>query len=223
MTSGSAFLVLCGVLGTCALSAGDLSTYRGFQLGMDLSAAAKQAGMEASEAKLVHQRPSLIQKLEWRPNEFRNSPDAEPIKEGLLSFYKSELYRIVVTYDRDRVEGLTTDDMIAAVSSTYGLATRPKAEIAYHSNYGEVAQVIARWEDSQYSFNLVRSGYGDSFALVMYSKRLDALATAAITQAVRLDATEAPERAIEASRKQEQDHRLALEKARLANAPNFKP
>ena len=69
----------------------------------------------------------------------------------------------------------------------------------------------------------MRSGYGDSFALVMYSKRLDALAAAAITEAVRLDATEAPERAIEASRKQEQEDRLALEKARSVNAPNFQP
>ena len=218
-----AFVVLCGVLGASALGAEELSTYRGFQLGMDLSAAAKQAGIETSEAKLVHQRPALIQKLDWQPSALRNSGDGDAIKEGLLSFYNGALYRIVVTYDRDRVEGLTTDDMIAAISSTYGVATRPKAEIAYHSNYAEMAQVIARWQDSQYSFNLVRSGYGDSFALVMYSKRLDALAAAAITEAARLDATEAPERAIEASRKQEQDQRLSLEKARQVNAPNFKP
>ncbi len=221
--TASAFVVLCGVLGTSALGAEELSTYRGFQLGMDLSAAAKQAGIEASEAKLVHQRPALIQKLDWQPSALGNSGDRDAIKEGLLSFYNGALYRIVVTYDRDRVEGLTTDDMIAAISSTYGVATRPKADIAYHSNYAEMAQVIARWQDSQYSFNLVRSGYGDSFALVMYSKRLDALAAAAITEAARLDATEAPERAIEASRKQEQDQRLSLEKARQVNAPNFKP
>ena len=218
-----AFVVLCGVLGASALGAEELSTYRGFQLGMDLSAAAKQAGIETSEVKLVHQRPALIQKLDWQPSALRNSGDGDAIKEGLLSFYNGALYRIVVTYDRDRVEGLTTDDMIAAISSTYGVATRPKADIAYHSNYAEMAQVIARWQDSQYSFNLVRSGYGDSFALVMYSKRLDALAAAAITEAARLDATEAPERAIESSRKQEQDQRLSLEKARQVNVPNFKP
>lgn len=218
-----AFVVLCGVVGTSALGAEELSTYRGFQLGMDLSAAAKQAGIEASEAELVHQRPALIQKLEWQPSALHKSGDGDTIKEGLLSFYNGTLYRIAVTYDRDRVEGLTTDDMIAAISSTYGIATRPKADIAYHSNYAEMAQVIARWQDSQYSFNLVRSGYGDSFALVMYSKRLDALAAAAITEAARLDTAEAPERAVEASRRQEQDHRLSLEKARQVNAPIFKP
>jgi hypothetical protein len=218
-----AFVVLCGVLGTFALSAGELSTYRGFQFGMDLPAAAKQAGIDPSKTKVVHQRPALIQELAWQAGTLANARDADPLKEGLLCFYKSELYRIVVTYDRDRVEGLTSDDMIAAISATYGIATRPEAEITYHSYYGEVAQVIARWQDSQYSFNLVRSGYGDSFALVMYSKRLDALATAAMMEAVRLDAKEAPERAIEASRRQEQDDRLALEKARSVNAPNFHP
>jgi len=213
----------CGVLATSLLGAGDLSTYRGFQFGMDLSLAAKQAGMKPSEARLVHERPAMIQELEWQPDRFRQSSDADPIKDRLLCFYKSELFRIVVTYDRDRVEGMTPNDMIGAISTTYGIATRPKAEIAYHSNYAEVAPVIARWEDSQYSYNLVRSGDGSSFGMVMYSKRLQALAAAAILEAVRLDATEAPQREIEAKRKQQGDDRLALEKARSVNAPNFRP
>ena len=50
---------------------------------------------------------------------------------------------------------MTADDMIAAISATYGIATRPNAEIAYHSNYAEVAPVIARWQDSAV---LVQSG-----------------------------------------------------------------
>jgi hypothetical protein len=216
-------LVFCGVIGTSVLSAAELSTYRGFQFSMDLSAASQHAGVKASDAKRVHQRPVLIEELEWHPGGFRSSANADPIKEGLLSFYKGELYRIVVTYDRDRVTGMTLDDIIAAISGTYGIATRPTAEIAYHSNYAEVAPVIARWQDSEYSYNLVRSGRGDSFGLVMYSKRLDALAAAAISEAVRLDAVEAPERAIEASQKQEREDRLALEKARSVNAPNFQP
>jgi hypothetical protein len=214
---------VCGLLGASLLGAVELSTYRGFQFGMDLPTAAKQAGLQAAEARLVHQRPAVIQELDWRPGGFRISRDADPIKDGVFSFYKNQLFRIVVTYDRDRVEGLTPADMIAAISTTYGLAIRPKAEIAYHSNYAEVATVLARWEDTQYSYNLVRSGYGDSFALVMYSKQLDALAAAAITEAVRLDVAEAPERAVEAARKQQQDDQRALDKARLANAPNFRP
>ena len=211
------------ILGASLLNAGELSSYRGFQFGMDLTAAAKHVGVNASEARVVHSRPAVIQELDWQPGLFPSSHDADPMKDGLLCFYNSELFRIIITYDRNRVAGMTVDDIISAISATYGSATRPKAEIAYHSNYGEVAPVLARWEDSQYSYNLVRSGYGDSYAMVMYSKRLDGLATAAITDAIRLDAAEAPERAIEAKRKQRDEDRLALEKARAANAPNFRP
>lgn len=217
-------LAVSGALLSMPLAgARELSTYRGFHFGMDLATAAKQAGMKASEARVVHQRPAMIQELEWQPGAFGPSRETDPIRDGLLCFYKNELFRIVVTYHRDRVEGMTEDDMIAAISTTYGSATRPKVEIAYHSSYAEVAQVLARWEDSQYSYNLVRSGYGDSFGLVMYSKQLNALAAGAVAEAVRLDAAEAPERAIEATRKQQQDERSALDKARLVNAPNFRP
>lgn len=212
-----------GVLGVSLLCAGELSTYRGFRFGMDVAEAAKHAQMKASEARMVHQRPVLIQELDWDPKAHGMSRAEDPLKTGLLTFYKNELFRIDVIYDRDKVEGMTPADMIAAISATYGLATRPKEDIAFHSNYAEMAPVLARWEDPQYSYNLVRSGYGDSFAMVMYSKRLAALAAAAITEAVRLDATEAPEREIQAKKKQQEDERVTLEKARSVNAPNFRP
>jgi hypothetical protein len=215
--------ISCALLCTSTLAGAELSTYRQLQFGMDVSAAAKQTGMKASEATVVHRRPALIQELGWQPNSFSTSGKSDSIKYGRLGFYNNELYRIVVTYDRDRVEGMTADDMIAAISTTYGKATTPKVEIAYESNYAEVAQVLARWENSEYSYNLVRSGYGDSFALVMYSKRLDALAATAIAESIRLDAKEAPQRAMDAARKQKQDETSALDKARQANAPVFRP
>src|SRR5579864_5012787 len=201
--------LLCGVLGTSMLCAADFSNYRGFQFGMNVSAAAKQAGMNPSAAFVVHQRPAVIQQLDWRPRWpiQANEAQADPVEDGLLSFYNGELYRIVVTYDRYKVEGMTPEDTIEAISLTYGAATRPKAEIEYHSNYGEVAQVIARWEDQEYSFNLVQTGNRSSFAGVLYSKRVDALAQAAIVEAVRLDTKEAPQREIEKQQKREGDER----------------
>src|SRR5882672_4749284 len=47
------------------LSAGDLSSYRDFQLGMNLQEAGKQAKMKTSEAKMIHQRPAVIQDLDY--------------------------------------------------------------------------------------------------------------------------------------------------------------
>jgi hypothetical protein len=216
--------LLCGVLGTSMLSGGDFSNYREFRFGMNLPAAAKQAGTKPAEARLVHQRPAVIQELDWQPRGFPGSSvQSDPVKQGLLCFHNDELFRIIITYDRYKVEGMTAEDMIEAISATYGVPTRPTAEIAYHSNYGEVATVLARWEDSEYSYNLVQTGDRSSFAMVLYSKRLDALAQAAIVEASRLDAQEAPQRELEKQQKRAEEERLALENARSVNKPNFRP
>jgi hypothetical protein len=216
--------ILCGVLGTSILYAGDFSSYRGLQFGMNVPAAAEQVGTKPAEVRLVHRRPALIQEMEWLPRNSSGSPfQADPVKQGLLCFYNGELFRIVVTYDRYKVEGMTASDMIQAISATYGIATRPATQIPYHSIYGEVAQVIARWEDTEYSYNLVESGDRSSFALILYSKRLQTLAEAAIVEAVRLDAQEAPQREIEKQKKRDEEERLVQEKARSVNKPNFRP
>jgi hypothetical protein len=173
----------------------------------------------------VHQRPALIQELEWQPRygALVEPLKGDPVKEGMLSFLDGNLYRIVVTYDRYKIEGLTADDMIAAISATYGVASKPAGDIAYHTYYGDTAPVLARWEDAGYSYNLVRTGDHTSFALVLYSKKLDVLAEAATAEAVRLDAQEAPQREIDKQKKQEADDQQILDKARLANKPNFRP
>ena len=191
---------------------------------MSLAAAAKQAGTKPSEARVVQQQPALIQEMDW---ELRSSlvanPKPDPVKDGLLSFVNGELFRIIVTYDRYKVEGMTVDDMVQAISASYGSASKPTAEIAYHSNYAEVAPVLARWEDSEYSCDLVRTGDGASFALVLYSKRLTALAQAAMAEAARLDAQEAPQREIDEQKKRDEAETLVLDKARAVNKPNFRP
>ena len=48
-----------------AVGAMDLSRYRNFQFGEALPALAKQAGLELSDVKLIHERPAVIQELEW--------------------------------------------------------------------------------------------------------------------------------------------------------------
>jgi hypothetical protein len=219
------FGILSGVLGSSILSAADFSSYRGFQFGMSLSAASKQAGMNASEATILHQHPALIQQLDWRPRWpiQANQAQADPVEDGVLSFYDGELFRIVVTYDRYRMEGMTTDDVIDAISRTYGTSSKPAVEVEFHSTYGEAAQVIARWEDPEYSYNLVQTGNRSSFAMILYAKRADAAAQAAIVEAIRLETQQAPQREIEKQKKRDDDDRLALEKARSANKPNFRP
>lgn len=217
--------VLCGVLGASILHGADFSSYRGLQFGMDLATAAKQAGTTVAEVRVVHQRPAIVQELDWRPHPLAvgETVNGDPVKDGVLSFFNGDLYRIVVNYDRYRIEGMTAEDMIQGISATYGTPTKPNVEIPYYSNYGEVASVIARWEDPEYSVNLVRTGDRSSFSLVLYSKRLEGMAEAAIVQAVRIEAQEAPQREIDRQKKRDDDDRLLLEKARSTNKPNFQP
>ncbi len=204
----------------------DLSRYREFQLGMNLLAVAKQADMKPSEARLIHQRPAVIQELNWQSQLSLTSSQADPVRTILFSFYNGELFRMVVNYDPYRTKGLTDEDMVEAISAKYGTATRPAGKIILFSSfqvYNDSEKVIARWEDSQYSFNLFRSSYQPTFGMLVLSKRLDALAQAAIVEAIRLDEQEAPQREIARQKKQDQEDRAAQEKARLVNKVAFRP
>jgi hypothetical protein len=70
------------------------------------------------------------------------------VSQILFSFYNGELYRMVVTYDRDATEGLTDDDMVQAISARYGTATRLYPDINLPTNDVNASTeiVIARWE-----------------------------------------------------------------------------
>lgn len=206
----------------------DLSRYREFRFGMDLPAIARDTGMRLSDAKMIHERPAVIQEMQWRPQLFLGGPSlrTDPVQEVLFSFYNGELFRIVVNYDRYRTEGLTNEEMIEAISARYGTATRPTAKTIRFSSsqvYNESGEVIALWEDSQYSFNLFRSSYRPTFGLVGFSKQLDVLARAAIAEAIRLDELEAPQREIDRQNIQDEKDRAEEAKARLTNKSNFRP
>lgn len=208
--------------GRCA--AQDLSSYRGFRFGASLEAIASQTGMTAAEVKTIHRRPALIQELEWRiwPSLDASSAQPESVKEIVFSFYNNELFRIAVNYDRDRIEGMTDQDMIEGISAKYGLATRPSMKTIIFSSsqiYNDNERVIACWEDAQYSFNLFRSSYEPTFGMVVFSKRLDVLARAAVAKAIWQDQQEAPEKL----KQQAGESRIAQEKARLSNKTSFRP
>jgi hypothetical protein len=217
-------LLWCTVFGGSLLSAADFSTYRGFQFGMSVADAAERAGMKATDAKTAHQRPALIQVLDFQPNLFHSSAaQNDPVSEISLTFFNGELARMAVLYDRYKVDGMTSDDIVEAISAIYGPATKPGTEVLYHSYYSEVSPVLARWENQEYCYNLIRANDRSSFAMVLYSKRLDGLAQSAIVEAVRLDAQEAPERETARAKQQEADNRAQQEKARTLNKSSFRP
>jgi hypothetical protein len=215
------------VLWTPLIFAQDLSRYREFQLGMNLLAVAKQIDARPSEVKVIHQRPAVIQELEWRPRLApTSSREAGSVDEVLFTFYNGELFRMVVSYDQQKTQGLTDQDMIEAISATYGMATIPAAKIILFSSsyiYNDSEKVIARWEDPQSSLNLFRSSSQSGFGMLILSKQMDALAQEAIRQAIQLDEQEAPQRDIARRKKEGEEIRAAQEKARPANKADFRP
>lgn len=209
-------------LGAC--SAADLSAYRNFQLGTDLATVAKRAGSNASQAKVIHRRPALIQELEWRPQPLGPSSQREAADRVVFRFYDGELFRIVVDYDRHETEGLTVDDFVDAISVEFGPATRFTAPVKIApEGYSDREEILAQWQDSQHRFDLVRSSYGPAYRLMGVMKRLEEPARAAALEAKRLDDQEAPQRDAARVVSEEQAAKLKLEKARLVNRPKFRP
>jgi hypothetical protein len=59
--------------------------------------------------------------------------------------------------------------------------------------------------------------------MLFFSKRLELIAQAALVEASRLDAQEAPQREIDRQRKQDDEKHAAGQKVRPANKANFRP
>jgi hypothetical protein len=216
--------MLCGILLLTApmLRAQDFSKYRNFSLGTDLATIVKHTEQRSPDVKATHEGSLLFQELTWRPaNGMGVSARSESVDELVFSFYKGVLYKMVVTYDRASTEGLTADDMVKSVAAKYGPATSVALDIdsAGNEQYEMRQKPVASWEDSQYSFNLVRSPFSNAFQLVIYSKRVNAEADAELAQVVKVDELEAPQRAV-ARQKKETD---AMEITRQKNQKSFRP
>jgi hypothetical protein len=203
--------------------------YRNFTLGGDVASVSVLAGVARSEAKTLHERPAVLQDLEWRPSLWSagaTAPSTDPVERMAFSFYNDQLFRIVVDYGRERTEGMTDADMIEAISAVYGAPVKRPARVALLASRVEVesGSPVARWVGTAVAVTLHRSSmYGESFRLIVTEPRLDVLASKAELTAARLDEQEAPRREVARQKKERDDGRAAAEKARAANKRIFRP
>lgn len=233
----SALCIAAIVFSTPVISAQDLSSYREYRLGMTLAAVAKQAGMKPSDARVLHQRPDLIEELEWSQDVSGFPVERDTVRRILFSFHGGQLFRIAVSYNWDRTEGMTADDMIEAISGRYGLATLPATEFGGSDRAPGTTgdKVVAHWEDALYSLDLFRPSFASTFGMILLSRRSGAMARAADlkatrnveaildVEAVRMDQLEAPTPAIERQRAQEAERGARQAKARRVNKASFRP
>jgi hypothetical protein len=200
----------------------DLSKYRDFSLGMSLRELSSQVDLRPLQTKLIQKHPAVIQELTCWPGASSDySRQEDSIWQIFFSFYNGELFRILVTYEQHATHGLTAEDMVQAISTKYGIPTRPIGEISFSTNelYRSTEKIIASWQDSQYTIHLVRSRFLDSFALIIFSKRLDAEAEAAIAKSLKMEGAEDPQIEIERQKKKAG----VLEAARQKNLKIFRP
>jgi hypothetical protein len=210
------------LLSTSMTAAQDLSKYRIFSLGAGLGSISKQVDAIPNDVSVLHRNPALIQELTWWPvTSGEPIKRAEAVEQVKFSFFNHELYKIVATYEDTATKGLTGDDMVQAISATYGIARRPAADLSAPAQltYSSADVQLAIWENSEYSVVLSRSPLSDSFQLTLESKQLNGEAEAAIVEAVAQETEDAPGKETARVKKEADD----LAAMREANLKSFRP
>jgi hypothetical protein len=204
----------------------DVSRYRAYVLESSLDSVVAASGARAADAKTLHERPAAIQQLEWHAPyaDFRNSL-ADPVRKISFTFYNDALYQVIVSYDRDRTEGLTNSDIVESLSAAYGAPTLPstKTRTSPPAEASPDSIVLARWENAGSLLTLLRGSYTPEVQLILISKPLSTRARSAVREAIRLDAIEAPRREAEQRKKEAGDASAARDETRIANKAAFRP
>lgn len=220
------FLVAVSLLSGPTVFAQDLSRYRDFVLESSVDTVAAVSGVRATEAQTLHARPAKIQELQWRaPYVNPASPAADPVREVAFTFFNDALYQVVVTYNRDRTQGLTNDDIIQSLSASYGAPGLKSAITRTGLPEGALLEntVLAQWNTAVSSLTLLRDTYSPEFQLVLSSKPLTTRAQSAIREAIRLDALDAPRLEAEQRKKEVDETDAARDKTRSTNKGAFRP
>jgi hypothetical protein len=223
-------LIAVGASTQLALAEGELSRYRTFTIGGTVASVLVETRLTPASVKTLHQRPTVLQELEWRPSMWAPGMplvSTDPVRQILFSFADDTLYRIDVDYDSDRTAGMTNADMIEALSAIYGAPAQPGKRLRTFppSRLDAVAQQsVAHWDDGVHVVELYRTAsYGKAMRLTVTDPVVAGRARTAETRAVELDRVEAPQRERAREERAREGQRDADEKSRTVNKPVFRP
>ena len=210
------------LFGAPILRAQDLSKYRDFSLGTNLTTVLKRTEKKLVDVTTTHGAPALFQEVTWWPPSLPGAYSrSDSVEQVLFYFLNGELYKIVVTYDQSSTEGLTAEDLIRTISAKYGRPSGvlPESVSTLNVGYDMQQKTVASWQDSQYCLELVRTASSDRFGLLIYSKRVNTEAELGLLEAAKFEKEQAPAR--EAERQQKETD--ALELTRQQNQKSFRP
>ena len=224
------FLVAVIALLSASMSAQSpaaLSRYRDVTLGDSLETVIHRLQVSAADVKVLHDRPAVVQELTWRARPFVSGTTvtADPLAQMVLTFHLGRLARIVATYDRERVAGLTDADLEQLLSEVYGVPLLPSTsgKIAPSPIAPSLRHAISVWADADTSVALWREGYPTRTGVTITSPATDQDLQRAIADGARLASEEAPQR----ERAQQAAATAALKdrdaQIRSENKAKFKP
>ena len=220
-------VVSAAVLAVQMVSAAPVySRYRGVSLGDSVTAAVASLNMTANDVAVVHVRPSLIQQLTWRPNQFftGRTSKRDAMAEMVLTFHLGRLARVVATYDRDRTEGLTDADLKDSFTALYGPSMLvPTTSAPARTASFDQPEILGQWGDGETLVVLWRERYPPRVKLTLSSVAVDRQMEDAMASSVRLDALEAPTREMVRRASDELSQRRRAEQSRVDNKAAFTP
>lgn len=224
MNSARLFLVaVVLVLSSQLVSAQDLSRYRVYALDSSLDSVLAASGARATDARVLHERPAMIQELEWRAPYARSGNElVDPVRGIIFSFCDDALYQVLVSYDRDRTDGLSNSDIVDSLTAAYGTPVLRSARNRPLEAPPDTV-VLAQWDSGASSVTLLRGVYSAEFQLILTSKKLSTRARGAIREAGRLETADAPRRELEQRKKEAADATAARDKIRTTNKAAFRP
>ena len=202
-----------------------LSRYRGVTLGDPVQVVVDQLKVTSSDVKVVHERPTLIQRITWRPRRLVSGTIVEPdaLGEMVLTFHLERLASIALSYDLDRTKGLTDADLLEAFTSAYGTSilvpTPTRTTVASRAE----PEIMGRWDDAETLVLLWRESSTNRIKLTLTSIATDRAMQEAIADGLRLEASEAPARDLARRATEDAALRARDEKVRSDNKTTFKP
>lgn len=197
--------------------------YRTYSLGSGIASVLELSGARATDIKTLHDRPAMIQELEWRtPYTQSASESADPVRHVVFSFCDDALYQVVVSYDASRTDGLSNGDVIGALTDAYGMPVPASARNRPLDAPADTV-VLAQWDRADSSLTLLRRVYQPDFQLLLTSKVLATRARGAIRAAERLDMADAPRREREQRKSESEAASAAQDKLRATNKAAFRP
>jgi hypothetical protein len=202
-----------------------LSRYRGVTLGDPVQVVVDQLKVTSSDVKVVHERPTLIQRITWRPRRLVSGTvvEPDPLGEMVLTFHLGRLAGITATYDLERTTGLTNADLHEAFTNSYGTSilvpTPTRTTVASRAE----PEIIGRWDDAETLVVLWRAPSTNRITLSVTSIATERAMQEAIADGLRLEASEAPARDLARRATEDAALRARDEKARSDNKAAFKP